>query len=421
MKNKAKITAVAVMCVILAAMSFLMGVLFEKQVFYTSNEYLGVTESRKGVMIPPAEIDLSGQFDIFGGFFIYKGKLYMECDRMKDSGNIVGEKLGTATGYIENWKPEDGMVEGAGNIEGDFYAVNGYDSDFIVCRRLPDGELATYICKGGMTVKYGKEIFSDKLHIDEFCELLYESEFSWNYGKNEVYKLNDKSTVENLIKGINKAKFTLTSVISEKNDELFDYNVKYWLYFKDANGVVIRIPLAEGGYVLLPGTTYICAKIPQKTYEKLMEKLDKNIDSTAVGEKDEDWVALEDCMNDETFGKYVPRFIPESFIFGNANINTYIDENGETSTRCISISYADKDSENWYQIWISYKDSSIFSPDIMIDSIENVSKETVSKYFSVWTEGALGVGVWCGDVAVVLDAHGLDAESAVKILKSVKY
>ena len=46
--------------------------------------------------------------------------------------------------------PEDGYVDLAGSIGGDFYAVNGYDPEFMLCMKSDNGNLQLYICNNGL-------------------------------------------------------------------------------------------------------------------------------------------------------------------------------------------------------------------------------------------------------------------------------
>ena len=57
--------------------------------------------------------------------------LYYE--NFSEAEGIVGEHLGTVTGMIDEWTPEEGYVDFAGSICGDFYSVKGYDPEFMLC------------------------------------------------------------------------------------------------------------------------------------------------------------------------------------------------------------------------------------------------------------------------------------------------
>ena len=60
-------------------------------------------------------------------FFIYQGRCYVQYEWIDHGDALVGEYLGTATGLIDEWTPQEGYVDLAGSVQGDFYAVNGYD------------------------------------------------------------------------------------------------------------------------------------------------------------------------------------------------------------------------------------------------------------------------------------------------------
>lgn len=122
--------------------------------------------SEDGVTIPPMKVSLSADVTAdMHAFFIYQGRCYVQYEFLEDN-DMVGEYLGTSVGLIDEWTPEEGYVELAGSISTDFYAVKGYDPSFMLCSKELDG-VSTYICNNGITLKYGSELYEDRLHLSD--------------------------------------------------------------------------------------------------------------------------------------------------------------------------------------------------------------------------------------------------------------
>lgn len=263
--------AAAAACVCLAATGVL---LFKKPspAVYKKGE---ITLTADGVTIPNPEISLSSnaaQTADMLGFFIYQGRLYMQNEWLNDNGAIAGEYLGTVTGLIDEWTPKDGYVDLAGSISGDFYSVNGFDPSFMLCMKHDDGQISTYICATGITLKYGSELFEDRLHLSEnYTAAEYESYESWMNSKGEIYKLGSDATdtINNFIKDLNSAEFIPGDKIIPENEEL------YRVYLKMKNGMTMTLRLFDGGYVCPWGIDNVCLKTPQNEFNSLLSLFKK--------------------------------------------------------------------------------------------------------------------------------------------------
>ena len=71
-------------------------------------------QTAKGITIPKAEVTLSQPDGVAAdmlAFFIYQGRCYLQYDWLDHGSDLVGEKVGTATGLIDEWTPKEGYVE----------------------------------------------------------------------------------------------------------------------------------------------------------------------------------------------------------------------------------------------------------------------------------------------------------------------
>lgn len=237
-----------------------------------------------GVTIPRMEASLSanGAADMLG-FFIYQDRCYVEYEWIYDDVDFIGEHLGTATGLIDEWTTEEGYVEFAGSISGDFYAVKGYDPAFILCMKQPAGVVTTYICNNGITLKYGSELYEERLHLsDNIGSVQYESRDSWFNGLEERYQMNSvDDIVFDFINGLDSAQFILSDDVplEEGQDSIADTEL-YHLYFRMENGMTVHLRLHENGYVRFQGMWDICVQVPEESYNALLDILDDHTDST---------------------------------------------------------------------------------------------------------------------------------------------
>ncbi len=226
------------------------------------------TVDKNGVTIPQREFSLAADpmTDMIG-FFIYGGRTYVAYQWIPDAGALVGAYLGTATGMIDEWTREDGYVECAGSVMGDFHLVNGYDPSFLIC--MPSGAGATvYICDSGITLKYGAELYEDRLHLSENAAAVrFETAESWYYGRKEQYDLSmEQLTAIGFSDALNEALFVPWDEIAA--EEL------YHMYMETRDGLTIHLRLYEDGYVRFSGLYDVCVQLPRTTFDTLRELLD---------------------------------------------------------------------------------------------------------------------------------------------------
>ena len=394
----------------------------------------GITVSENGVTIPQMDISLSSppagaEADMLA-FFIYQGRCYVQYEWIYDNDGIVGEYLGTATGLIDEWTPKEGYVELAGSISGDFYAVQGYDPSFLLCMKARQGVVSAYICNTGITLKYGSELYEDRLHLSEnLTAVQYESRVSWYLSRGERYQMNSVSTaVLDFIEEMDGAEFMPSDSIplKEGQDSIADTEL-YHLYFQTENGMPIHLRLHENGYVRFDGLMDLCVQVPEESYQALVNLLDNHTDAVAV-ETEITGTTFEDCLANAEFGAYVPTYVPEDIFFDFAEIYDYpySQASSGTGTKEMWLYYMSlEDQDYYYSITITWADeygeNGWAGP--MID-VADLSVEAISEYVepaeAEGKPGSLDVGVWYGDVAVVLSGRGVSAETAFEILDSVQ-
>lgn len=236
-------------------------------------------QTAKGITIPKAEVTLSQTDGVEAdmlAFFIYQGRCYLQYDRIDHGSDLVGEKVGTATGLIDEWTPAEGYVELAGSVSGDFYTVRGFAPDFMLCMKEEGDAVQLFVCNNGITLYQGSELFEDRLGLsDGLKAVTYEDEDSWYDGKEDIHTLHDLDAVKTLIAAMDKAQFQLSDqadLYEEKKDGGPSKEL-YHVYCKLDNGVTVTLRLFQGGYVTFTGLPDACVQVPEATFDAFLAAL----------------------------------------------------------------------------------------------------------------------------------------------------
>ena len=236
-------------------------------------------QTAKGITIPKAEVALSQTEEVAAdmlAFFIYQGRCYLQYDWIDHGSDLVGEKVGTATGLIDEWTPAEGYVELAGSVSGDFYTVRGFAPAFLLCMKEEGNAVQLFVCNNGITLYQGSELFEDRLGLsDGLKAVTYEDEDSWYDGEEDIHTLHDLDAVKTLIAAMDEAAFQLSDqadLYEEKKDGGLSKEL-YHVYCKLDNGVTVTLRLFQGGYVTFTGLPDACVQVPEATFDAFLAAL----------------------------------------------------------------------------------------------------------------------------------------------------
>ena len=236
-------------------------------------------QTAKGITIPKAEVALSQTEGVAAdmlAFFIYQGRCYLQYDWIDHGSDLVGEKVGTATGLIDEWTPAEGYVELAGSVSGDFYTVRGFAPAFLLCMKEEGNAVQLFVCNNGITLYQGSELFEDRLGLsDGLKAVTYEDEDSWYDGEEDIHTLHDLDAVKTLIAAMDEAAFQLSDqadLYEEKKDGGLSKEL-YHVYCKLDNGVTVTLRLFQGGYVTFTGLPDACVQVPEATFDVFLAAL----------------------------------------------------------------------------------------------------------------------------------------------------
>lgn len=237
---------------------------------------ISVTDN--GVTIPKLKISISENSSAnMIAFFIYQGRVYVQDEWLSNAHNLIGEHLGTATGSINEWTKKEDYVELSGSVYGDFYSVQGYDPSFMLCMSHDDGTVSTYVNNNGITLKYGSELFEDRLHIhDNLEKITYQTRNDWFYDTGITAELKlDNVEIDAFLNALNSAEFMLLDDIPLNEDDLSVYDAKeiYHLFLKMKNGMIVHLRIFEGGYVNYDGINGICVKVDSEKFNEFINLL----------------------------------------------------------------------------------------------------------------------------------------------------
>ena len=235
------------------------------------------TNNDNGITIPKREVYLKKsdgvEMDMLA-FFIYEGRVYISFGEYGNiSDEIVGEYLGTSTGMIDEWTPKDGYVDFAGSIEGDFYSVNGYDKEFVLCMKDAEGAVSIFYNDNGITLYQSSDLFEERLHLKgNYVQAYYQNDKEWNYGEG-YHNVNsqDMNIIDSFVDALNSG-----SLISVDGNEtnMYSLNQIYHLYLEMNNGIVLHFRLYEGGYVRFEGVPGVRVKIDETRFNELINILE---------------------------------------------------------------------------------------------------------------------------------------------------
>lgn len=254
----------------------------------------------EGVFVPaielpdPSDIGTQDMVADMIGLIVYQGHIYTQTENYfgEDAQRIeslVGNHLGTAKGNIEEWSSQDEYAtEFASTISGEVYAVNGYDDSFRICIRSEVEDenhnrvlwIEFYDCLNGITLTTGRDLFEERLHINERTETVqWQSHKDWDYGGENVRNADiDENVWNEFWDTVNDCTFIDTwnpdnqmSDPTSNHESIYDNPNQTHLILTMDDGSIVRIRLFEGGYVGYDHLGWYFVKIPEEIFNPLYE------------------------------------------------------------------------------------------------------------------------------------------------------
>lgn len=235
--------------------------------------YMELPETDEGIMA-----DMIACVVYKGGIYAHFTDGYYDEDAETVRG-LLGEKLGTAKGNLDEWSTQDAYTEEfAGSICGDVYAVKGYDTSFRIA--VAGDDYVLFLERlNGIVVDTGADIFEERLHLAEnWKSVAYLDHETWNHGERPV----EPEPVE--LQGDVWDAF-LTEINAGKLENLWHKNpaemeeasgrniydrIVLHLYVTMQDGTVNQLRISEDGYVLYEGLLWYGVKISEETLAAIL-------------------------------------------------------------------------------------------------------------------------------------------------------
>lgn len=224
-----------------------------------------------GVYLPPVSFSLSKPKDGIAAdmlaFFIWQGRAYVNHGDLVPA-SLAGERMGTAIGLIDEWTEKDGYVELAGSVEGDFFAVEGYDPEFALCMPMAGEDYMLMICDSGVTLRTGADLYDARLRLPGRVESArMETRESWNYSKNELWDVPVDENMEAFVRALCESEVRLTDELRFPDGgyfSIYDNLERYHLYLTLEDGFTVHLRLLDGGVVIFPGLNKVFVTVPEE-------------------------------------------------------------------------------------------------------------------------------------------------------------
>ena len=246
-------------------------------------------------------------------FFFHNGEQYTECEKLPYDAQIIGDKVGDAYFGASITKKNEDYGEFCGSVNGPVFEVVGVDPSIMLCWREGDGSLYTMLNTDKTDFASGHELYSDLLHIEDTVTLKFQSYGSWLGSRDEFYEPEDPENEK------------LTELIELMNDGAFasSFQEEYGkntgagtvLYFCRDSGLAIRVTAYPGGRLWLAGgaETMGLLYVDAERLDALIGYFKANCKETESPTAEGRMASADDLRANETFGRFMPAYIPEDY------------------------------------------------------------------------------------------------------------
>lgn len=247
----------------------------------TGNQVALVVNKDGSVEIPAIQLPEGNMADMsMIGLIVYNGKIYTQTRTEIDaeaSKVIIGEKLGTTKGTIDEWSKQEAYDEEFASTVGiaDVYSVKGYDKDFrIMTYEEQDGKINAefYENLNGVTIDNGKDLFS-KLNIEgNISSAKYRTFSDWDNNIDNYQPIADMETLNTFVVELNKAKpiprgQNSDPISNSRTDEEFRE-----LSIKLNDGSTVRLTLLKEGNIYY-GFMGVYFKMDEDVFSKMWSQI----------------------------------------------------------------------------------------------------------------------------------------------------
>ena len=224
------------------------------------------------VYIPPdpmPEAPEAGMAADMIGFFIHDGRMYTQTTQYVGA-SLLGERVASVTGDIDEWSGAEEYVEGASSVAGEVFAVNGYDEGFRLAL-VTDTGAELYDCLSGISLSSGADLFESRLHIENAVAAWCVADEDWEW------ELDSRRYIE--LEALEPFVATLLASPMQdwgrgsENGDIYDFDyAEAHLCLELGDGAVVPLRLFENGCVKYDGSAArVCAYMPGAIFDEVFE------------------------------------------------------------------------------------------------------------------------------------------------------
>lgn len=241
----------------------------------------------------------------------FNDKAYTRLEICPQFADFFGDYAGTLSQQITS-----------GNV----FSVNGYDSDFLICRRGSNGEAEVYVSDVGSVFYSGADLFEGKFRLSEMLASVKYLDESYvnDQGRPMVVNIDSpeyKEAIELFLEALNEGKWTKKQSLGRNSK-----TIVLWLN----NDLYLKLSISEKGYVNLCPYGYAFDSCTLKTDPKKLLHLLEIIEGKEGKQEGYEWSSEmfyeEDLNGNDRFGSYLPSTLPDGCKYTWAFIHYSVDE-----------------------------------------------------------------------------------------------
>ena len=386
-------------------------------------------------IIPAPELNYSEFDTIYERFVIYNNRIYKQYVTLRDYPNFTDEYIGTINkdDAVYKWNDNDYFIEFGGNVPGNYYAVKGYSSKYVICLREENGDLVVFISPYNTAINHGADVYEKMYNFTSNVSCVY---YNMNInGTDNACPINEEiillevdvhNEITEFLNELNLLKFNEIDLNSSLTFDSFCI-----LNVQSKNGMKFQLSLCEDGYILgaLP---YYYQKMDEGKFYKFVDFLiSMQSEENKAETNDNNWNSISEIYEDEFISPYIPQYLPGGFSLSAFNSNAVYSYNTESGKRNgVQEAYINLNAGSYKYFCLEINDyKEQFSRDdapyvtldmINIEFIEN-NIRTETDYSNLNTKGKTWFScvVIYDNAAVKYTAIGMSSEEIYKILSSI--
>lgn len=221
------------------------------------NQQAHVVNGSGDVKIPAIQLPKDTSNADMIGLIVYNGKIYTDTNteiNAVDAKAIIGDKLGTTKGGIDEWSKRITYNKELASTIGktDVYSVKGYDKNFriMVYQEHSDNKYAAfYENLNGITISSGEDVFGKLNIVGNVSSAQWRAFGDW-YNDIDNYKsISDMAVLNTFLKELKKTKPLPRKQNSEPISN-FQNNEEYRELTLNLNdGSMVKLTLLKGGSI----------------------------------------------------------------------------------------------------------------------------------------------------------------------------